>query len=239
MASDAARLDVDGAAAPGGDLGEREESGDREQNNGGCERERAPCGRDGPALSLAPANRVQQIRSPGKGADKPMQPAEEHLAAAHVADALDGHPELLDPAQERIRGQVHDVERQVEREPALSEKAGLRATPVGDGDNEQSTRGERPRRLRELSGRVRKVLERVEEEDRGPAPADVGDRPDADVVPARPPLETERSAAGGSQAVENRPFATTDVENRAGRRVAGDPVGQEAARSAVPGRPDR
>ena len=88
----------------------------------------APC--------LGPADSVVQIRLPGQKADHPVQPAEQDLSAAQVADSLDPQAQVSDSVEQRTLREVHDMEREVEGEPPLAEQAGLPASPVRRGHNQ-------------------------------------------------------------------------------------------------------
>ena len=88
-----------------------------------------------------------------------MQPAEDDLAAAVVRDPLDRDGVAGEPAQQRARRDVHQVAREVEREPTVAEGLCLPGAGVGDGDDQDAVGREQARGDVERVARCSEMLE--------------------------------------------------------------------------------
>ena len=161
-----------------------------------------------------------------------MHPAEHDLAAAREAHPLHLEALLANSGEQRRRGDVSEVTRQVERKPPVAERARLQARRIGHRDHQHSTRDKQPRDLAQRSRRVGQVLERVPEDHRGPAHVEVGELAVDHIGPLGAPLDPERITPARPQGVEERAVACTYVEHRTGRRKPSESASERGARAA-------
>ena len=175
----------------------------------------------------------------GRRADQAVEPAEEHLAAAPVADPLDPQAEPLEPRPQGAGGDVDEVAGRVEGEPAAAEGPRLEAVEVGDGDDHDAARGEAAGRRGERLGRLGQVLERVPEDDRGPAARSGGlggappSRSSSRSVPvAARPRRRNASSSAPSPAPTSSTAPAGAIRSM---RPASDPRVQRSSASPTPG----
>ncbi len=119
---------------------------------------------------------------------------------------------------------VHEMARQVEREPAISEEPGLEAGGVGHRDDQHAARLEQSGGMADHLTGVAQMLERMPEDHAREAALDLAHVGADDVVALRGALDADRLASPRAQCGEQRAVARADVEDRrpAGRsgRVA-------------------
>src|SRR5581483_10468654 len=101
-------------------------------------------------------------------AHEAVQPADRDLAAAQLRDALQLESEELEAGHEALPGEVHQVTREVEREPAVAERRGLEAVAVRHGYHQHAAGAQQAGGVTERIAGVGEVLERVPEDDRRP-----------------------------------------------------------------------
>ena len=91
----------------------------------------SPAAVHGPLSRRRATQGVVQVGDVGQFSDQPVQPAEHDLPTAQVAHALDLQPERGQAREQRIGGYVHEVSRQVQRKPVVTEDLRLEAAGVG------------------------------------------------------------------------------------------------------------
>jgi hypothetical protein len=172
---------------------------------------------------------------PWQPADDPVQPSEQHLAAAQVAHPFNPEPQRLDLRQQRLGTDVDQVAGQVEREPAVPEQPRLEAPGIGHGDDEHSAGDDQRRRVPQRPDRPAQVLERMPEDHRRPGAGHLLelDRPHVRAGAGRVGIHAGRLPAVPPEGPHQRPVACADVEHRSRWQ---DPV--QAVGQGRPGAPE-
>lgn len=151
-----------------------------------------------------------------------MQPTEEDLAAAQVADPLDAQAAGVESIQQRTARQMDEMPGEVQAEPAVAEHARLDAARVGRRDDDDTIPVKHAHSLLDRLSRLLQVLERVPEDDRPPgALAQAADVHPVVVGVSVVALEPDRRPPSIPERIEQRPIPRPDIEDRARRR---DPI---------------
>ena len=122
------------------------------------------------------------------------------------------------------------MEGRVQMQPAVAERLSLKAVRVRHRDHDDAAGPQEPGRLANRPAGIRKVFERVPEDDRGPLSLDPLERVVAHVLTPGVALQADRLSAAAAQRIDQDRFTGAHVEDRPGRR---DPI--EATRQAARG----